>query len=403
MAARKFPQKALFGSNIPSACFIIDCQGLKHNLEILDYVQKRSGAKILLALKAFAAWAFFPLISSAYQGPLVGTCASSVHEARLGYEEFGGEVHCFAAAFTEAEVLELVPICDHIVFNSVRQWLRFKDLATSYAESLNRKINFGLRINPEHSEGAVAIYDPCAASSRLGIRLANFDPSVFASGINGLHFHTLCEQGAQELKRTLDAALEKFGPYFKKCAWINFGGGHHITRSDYDLDLLCQEILKWRELFKATIYLEPGEAVALDAGWLTAEVLDIVAADLPVAILDVSPACHMPDTLEMPYDPPLFYQKEDEILEAKPNLGGPHRYWLAGKSCLAGDMLRSSYAFERELAIGDRLIFGDMAIYSMVKTNTFNGLQLPSIGSISGDEFKLRKSFGYTDFRDRLS
>ena len=403
MAARKFPTYPLFASKIPSACFIIDWQGLGHNLAILDAVQKRTKAKILLALKAFAAWAFFPAISQAYNGPLVGTCASSVHEARLGAENFGGEVHCFAAAYEAEEILELIPLCDHIVFNSVKQWLRFKDLALSTAKRLNRKVSFGLRINPEHSEGAPAIYDPCAKSSRLGIRLKNFDPSVFESGITGLHFHTLCEQGADALKRTLDVCLEKFGPYLQKCSWINFGGGHHITRADYDLDLLCSEITKWQKMFGATIYLEPGEAIALDAGWLTATVLDIVEADLPVAILDVSPTCHLPDALEMPYDPPLFYLDQGQIVESEPNATSGFAYHLAGKSCLAGDMLRSSYTFAHELEVGERLIFGDMAIYSMVKTTTFNGLKLPSIGSISGDEFKLIKSFGYEDFKNRLS
>ena len=397
------PPQSLFDLHIPSPCFVIDCQGLERNLAILDDVQKRTGVKILLALKAFAAWAFFQSISKTYQGPLVGTCASSVHEARLGYEKFGGEVHCFAAAFSQAEICELIPICDHLVFNSINQWLRFKDLAKDLAKKLERTVNFGLRINPEHSEGAPSIYNPCAPNSRLGIRQANFDPHILATGINGLHFHTLCEQGAKELKRTLEACLQKFGPYFNQCAWINFGGGHHITRSDYDLDLLCSLIVDWQKRFNATIYLEPGEAVALDAGWLTAEVLDIVFADLPVAILDVSPTCHLPDALEMPYDPPLFALNNHKIVQASPDSPGQYRYLIAGKSCLAGDVLRSTYTFDHKLKVGERLVFGDMAIYSMVKTTTFNGLNLPSIASIDNDKFKLIKKFGYNDFLERLS
>ena len=267
----------------------------------------------------------------------------------------------------------------------------------------------GLRLNPEHSEGATPIYDPCSPGSRLGIRRRHFDPADLM-GISGLHFHTLCEQGADALARTLDAVEARFGPWLPGCDWINFGGGHHITKPGYDLDLLCACLTRWRECYNARIYLEPGEAVALNAGWLTATVLDVVMADMPVAVLDVSAACHMPDVLEMPYRQEVFYRHDGATTRAG-NAG--EEGWtcrLAGKSCLAGDVV-GEYGFAAPLQAGQRLVFGDMAIYSMVKTTTFNGLRLPSIGicaagpDSAGREmrFSLLREFGYQDFRNRLS
>lgn len=437
---------------VPSACFVLDEARLKANAAVLNTVQERSGAKILLALKGFAAWGVFSLFSRfTGAGPLWGVCASSVDEARLGREEFGGEVHAFAAAWREAEIHELLPLVDHIVFNSLAQQRQFQPLinACNKGPRAHRPLASGLRINPEHSEGAVPIYDPCAPGSRLGIRRRHFGGEL-PTGVSGLHFHTLCEQGADALARTLAVVEEKFGPYLAHCAWINCGGGHHITKPGYDLDLLCACLTGLRQRYGAQIYLEPGEAAALDAGWLTAEVLDVVEADMPVAVLDVSAACHMPDVLEMPYRPDVFYRCEtsdadgeqgstsaaghgDDLgatecdgLHGVRKAGETHEAgWtcrLAGNSCLAGDVI-GEYSFARPLRVGQRLVFDNMAIYSMVKTTTFNGLRLPSIGvwgdtktgngSTSGNNgrsstsdttpFRLLRSFGYEDFKMRLS
>ena len=389
---------------VPSPCFVLDEARLAANAAILDSVQQRTGAKILLALKGFAAWDSFSLLSRAKgHGPLWGTCASSVDEARLGREEFGGEVHAFAAGWTEEELDELLPLVDHLVFNSLAQWERFGPKVRAWCRDNGREISCGLRINPEHSEGAVAIYNPCSPGSRLGIRPHQL-PETLPEGISGLHFHTLCEQGSDALERTLDAVEARFGKQLAQCKWINFGGGHHITREGYDLDRLCR--------CGAQIYLEPGEAVALNAGWLVATVLDVVQADMPIAILDTSASCHMPDVLEMPYRPNLLAPEGGELRLAGENGEKAWTCRLAGKSCLAGDVI-GEYSFAAPLKAGDRLIFTDMAIYSMVKTTTFNGLRLPSIGSLAADldaadpaataRFRLVRRFGYEDFKTRLS
>ena len=389
-------------ARVPSPCFVLDEARLAANAAILRTVQERTGARILLALKGYAAWATFPLLSRDASrggyGPLYGTCASSVDEARLGREEFGGEVHAFAAAWSDADMHELLPLVDHVVFNSLAQWEHFRPMV----QACGRPVSCGLRINPEHSEGAVAIYNPCSPGSRLGIRPRHF-PASLPEGISGLHFHTLCEQGADALDRTLQAVERHFGPQLAQCRWINFGGGHHITREDYDLDLLCHCITRMQERYKARIYLEPGEAVALNAGWMTATVLDVVEADMPIAILDTSAACHMPDVLEMPYRPRILYAGGDSLAEAGDAGEKPWTCRLAGKSCLAGDVI-GEYSFAAPLTAGQRLIFCDMAIYSMVKTTTFNGLRLPSIGLLPADgAFRLLHAFGYEDFRNRLS
>lgn len=396
----------LFSQGVPAPCFVLDEARLDENAAVLDSVQKRTGARILLALKAFSAWALFPRLSRALRGPLWGTCASSVDEARLGREEFGGEVHAFAAAFDEADMRELLGLADHITFNSLAQWRRFAPMIAEHAARTGRPPVCGLRINPEHSEGAAAIYDPCSPGSRLGIRPADFDGHVFEEGITGLHMHTLCEQGADALARTLAACRRKFAPHLARCRWMNLGGGHHITRAGYDRELLCKSLEEWRAAFGLeTLYLEPGEAVALEAGWLTATVLDIVRADMPVAVLDVSAACHMPDVLEMPYRPNVFCECGKGIAMAggaEDAAPGDWKCRLAGKSCLAGDVI-GEYAFPAPLKTGQRLVFGDMAIYSMVKTTTFNGLRLPSIGAFRGRNFRMLRTFGYEDFKTRLS
>ena len=375
-------------SIVPTPCFVLDLEKIRDNLRILGIVKKRCGARILLAQKAFAMFSVYPLLRTV----LDGVCASSPYEARLGREEFGREVHSFAAAFSEADLQTILQFSDHVVFNSFSQWRRFRELCRKH----EKLVSFGLRVNPEHSEAVAELYSPCARGSRLGIRKDAFAGESL-DGISGLHFHTLCQQNADALERTLKAFEERFAPWIPGMQWLNFGGGHHITRQDYDLDKLCSLVNAWKAKYAIdTIYLEPGEAVALNAGSLVATVLDVVENDGPVAILDTSAAAHMPDVLEMPYRP--------EVAAAgKPGeLGWDCR--LAGLSCLAGDVI-GSYSFAEPLRPGDRIELLDMAIYSMVKTNTFNGLALPSIAiwDSVAKQFQLIRQFTYEDFKNRLS
>lgn len=372
---------------VPSPCFVVDLARLRANLAVLDQVQRRSGARILLAQKAFSMYSVYPLLRQTLQG----VCASSLCEARLGREEFGREVHTFGAAYAEREMPELLALSDHLIFNSFSQWRRYRTLCASASD-----VSFGLRVNPEHAETAVEMYSPCASGSRLGIRRAGFAGQSL-DGISGLHFHTLCQQGADALERTLAAFITRFADLLPGMQWVNFGGGHHITRPGYDVDLLCQLINDFRSRFGIeTIYLEPGEAVALNAGSLVATVLDIVQNDGDIVILDASAAAHMPDVLEMPYRPEV----------AGAGLPGEQAYTcrLAGPSCLAGDVI-GDYSFNRPLRPGDRIELLDMAIYSMVKTNTFNGLALPTIATWDEDhdEFQVIREFTYADFKSRLS
>lgn len=375
-------------SGVQTPAFVVFEAALEHNLGLLQRVMEQSGARILLALKAFSMHHSFPLLART----LKGTCASGPHEAQLGREFFPGEVHAFAAGFNEADIRETAPICDHLVFNSISQWRRFGALA----RELNPGLEFGLRCNPEHRETEVEIYDPCAAGSRLGIVRDQFDPAAL-EGISGLHFHTLCQKNADALERTLAAFEDKFGAFLPRMLWVNFGGGHHISRPGYDLEGLIRLIREFRARHpQLTVYLEPGEAVALNAGVLVASVLDVTRNHgLHNAILDTSATCHMPDVLEMPYRP--------EIIGAGEAGEKAHSYQLGGLSCLAGDVI-GRYSFDRPLAYGDRLVFLDMAIYSMVKTNTFNGVKLPAIyyGRRDGS-LELVRRFGYVDFKTRLS
>lgn len=374
-------------SGIKTPAFVVFEEALTHNLSILQRVMDETDCKILLAMKCFSMYHTFPLLSQT----LKGVCASGPHEAMLGKEFFNGEVHAFAAGFSEEDIRELAPICNHLVFNSFSQWKRFKELA----KSLNPDLKFGLRCNPEHSEGEVEIYDPCASGSRLGIVKQQFEGESLED-ISGLHFHTLCEMNSDALERTLTAFEEKFGYLFKELSWVNFGGGHHITRSDYDVDLLVNIINSFKNRYPhLKVYLEPGEAVALNAGVLVASVLDITQnGSTQNVILDASAACHMPDVLEMPYRPNIIDSAEPQ--EKK------YSYQLGGASCLAGDII-GKYSFDKPLAVGDKLIFTDMAIYSMVKTNTFNGIKLPSINYCkTGGEVELVKSFDYKDFKRRV-
>lgn len=372
-------------------CYVIDSDALRRNLSVLQGVTQRSGAHILLAQKAFSCYALYPMIGQY----LCGATASGLYEARLCHEEMpGGENHVFSPAFKAEDVDELVDICDHIVFNSLRQ------LSLYGAKAREAGCSVGLRINPEKStQEGHAIYDPCAPGSRMGVTAAELETAMVSQPellamIDGLHFHTLCEQDSDALEVTLDAVVEKFGHYLKSMKWINFGGGHHITREGYDIKRLERCIMKMREEYGLEVYLEPGEAVALNAGFLHTRVLEIQNRESGrIAILDTSAACHMPDVLEMPYRPPL---QGSGCPDEK-----PFSYRLAGPTCLAGDVI-GDYSFDYELKEGEMLTFCDMAIYSMVKNNTFNGMPLPSIWIKDGDRMSLWKEFGYKDFKNRV-
>lgn len=371
---------------VPTPAFVIEENLLRKNLEQLIKVKEATGCKILLAQKAFSMFHFYPLIAQY----LDGTTASGIYEARLGYEYFGKETHVFSPAYRPEELTELLPLCDHLIFNSFSQWQRYKEEALASGQS------FGLRINPECStQAGQALYDPCSPGSRLGIVLSDFIGQDL-TGIDGLHFHTLCEQNADDLAITLKAVEEKFGSYLHQMKWLNFGGGHHITRSDYDLAKLIDCIQYMKRTYDLEVYLEPGEAVALNAGYLVAQVLDITQNHgVTNAILDTSATCHMPDVLEMPYRPEVIASGRPQEKAFTYRFGGP--------TCLAGDVI-GDYSFDAPLQIGDKVIFCDMAIYSFVKTNTFNGMPLAKLMAVeSNHQLKLVKSFCYEDFKRRLS
>jgi carboxynorspermidine decarboxylase len=376
-------------NRLDTPCYLIDLGLLRKNLEVLDSVQKRTRCKILLALKGFAAWSTFGLC----RRYLAGAAASSLHEARLARETFGGEVHLTAPAYRDDDMDEYVRIVDHIVFNSHSQWRRFRERVLGAP----RDIRCGLRVNPMHSEVKTAIYDPCAPCSRLGILPEAFDPDDL-DGITGLHFHTLCELNADSLARTLPTVEKHFGEAIRRMEWMNFGGGHHITRPDYDVDLLCRLISDFYGRYPniKTIYLEPGEAIALNTGVLVASVLDITHNVMDIAILDTSASAHMPDVLEMPYRPVISGGAEPG--EKK------HTYRLAGPTCLAGDVI-GDYSFDQPLKVGDKLVFHDMAHYTMVKNTMFNGINLPDIVLYDPDtdEYHLQRRFTYEGFKERLS
>ncbi len=380
---------------LPTPCYVVDEDRLEENLKILAGVMEETGCRILLAQKAFSAYGLYPLIGKY----LNGTTASGLFEARLGRQEMALhpelrernlETHVFSAAYREDEFQEIAGLCDHVVFNSFAQLEKFRDTAQQMGAGI------GLRINPECStQEGHAIYDPCSHGSRLGITADQFSEEKL-SGVEGLHFHTLCEQDADDLERTLDAVEEKFGRYLSlpQMKWLNFGGGHHITRKDYQIPLLIRCIRRIKERYGLQVYLEPGEAVALNAGYLLARVLDVVEnGGVSIAILDTSAACHMPDVLEMPYRPPL---KDSGMPGEK-----AYTFRLAGPTCLAGDVI-GDYSFDEPLKVGQELVFQDMAIYSMVKNNTFNGMPLPAIAFMRQGQCRIWKQFGYENFKCRL-
>lgn len=387
-ALADFPKRAT--DKVRTPCYIVSTGAIRQNLEILDSVQKRTGAKILLALKAYAMWSTFPLI----RRYLHGVCASGPIEARLGREEFGREVHTFSPAYSESDMREVMEYSDHIVFNSIYQWKKYRGMIRK-ANEAGKKIEAGLRVNPGHSEVEVPLYNPAGKGSRLGIRAEDLEGEDL-DGISGLHFHALCEQDSDVLVRVLKSFEKRFGRYIGRMKWVNFGGGHHITKSGYDVELLCKTITDFRKRYGVGVYLEPGEAVVLNAGVLVATVLDIVKNDVEIAILDTSAETHMPDVLAMPYRPNVI------------GAGRPgefrHTYRLGGISCLAGDVI-GDYSFRSPLKRGDRLVFLNMALYSFVKNTTFNGIALPSLALYDPEGGKLRtvREFGYADYKARLS
>lgn len=367
---------------VPSPCFVVDEVAIERNLSILSDVAEQSGAHVLSALKAFSMFALAPLVRQY----LSGTCASGIHEARLAREEYGGEVATFCAGYKASDMDQILDLSDHVIFNSATQ----KDRFLAQCQAAKRQV--GLRINPEHSEGEIAKYDPCAPCSRLGQPVSQLTPEVLI-GVDGLHMHTLCEQGFEPLERTWESVESKLAPYLNQLKWLNFGGGHHITRADYNRQALVDFIRRIRTTYDVEIYLEPGEAVALDAGILVGEILDLPQNGIDLAITDISATCHMPDVIEAPYRPALLGEVD-----------AGHTYRLGGPSCLAGDVI-GDYSWPRPLAIGDRFAFLDQAHYSMVKTNTFNGVPLPTIALWNShtDALQIVRDFGYQNFRNRLS
>lgn len=381
------PCEGLELGRVESPAYVVDLAALERNLELLGHVREAAGCRVLLALKGFAAWSTFPLVGRY----LDGIAASGPDEARLGREELDGQVHTYCPAFDEASLLETLRYSDHVIFNSPSQVDRLRSIIDEHATSTS----FGLRINPEHSEVDVAIYDPCTPGSRLGTT-RNAILKANLRGIDGLHFHTLCELGADALQRTIVAVEDRFAPWLDAAKWLNLGGGHHITKSDYDVGLLVDLVRGLQRRHRVEVFLEPSEAIAFETGVLVATVLDIVQNDGPIAILDTSATAHMPDVLEMPYRPEVRGASEPGELA--------HTYTLGGLTCLAGDVI-GRYSFLEPLEVGDRLVFEDMAHYTMVKNTTFNGVRLPSIALYDprDDSYRVQRRFGYEDYRARLS
>nr|WKN35311.1 carboxynorspermidine decarboxylase [Tunicatimonas sp. TK19036] len=374
-------------SQVPSACFVLEEAKLKRNLEIMKYVQQESGAKIILALKGFAMFRVFPLIREY----LHGTTASSLHEARLGFEEFGDEVHAYCPAYFEDEFAEMMQYCNHITFNSLNQWNRFKESV----QSSDKEISCGIRINPEYSEVETDLYNPCAVGTRLGITAEQLGETL-PTGVEGIHFHTLCESDSYALERTLKVIEDRFSTHLRQAKWVNFGGGHLMTREGYDLSHLVRLIRNFREKYQVEVIMEPGSAVAWDTGYLTSTVEDILdSRGIYAVILDVSISAHMPDCIEMPYKPKVLGARDAQPKEPA--------YRLGGLTCLAGDYV-GDYAFDRPLQMGDRIIFDDMMHYTMVKTTFFNGVRHPSIGIWHEDStFELVSQLGYEAYKQKLS
>ena len=379
---------------VPSPSYVLEEAKLRHNLAIFDRVQRESGAKILLALKGFAFWSSFPWIREV----LHGATASSLNEARLAKEEFQRETHIYSVAFSDQEFPEVLRTADHVVFNSFSQWRRFKSQvggpSTGSGPHEARTVSCGIRVNPGYSEIETPLYDPCYPGSRLGVTREEFRPDEL-DGIEGLHFHAHCENNSDTLEKVVASFEKLYGEFIPRMKWINFGGGHHITRDDYDVDRLIRIVKTFREKYGVEVYLEPGEAVGWRTGPLIASVLDIVRNGMEIAILDISATAHMPDTLEMPYRPAIRNASIPEVL--------PYTYRLGGLTCLAGDVI-GDYSFAKPLQIGDRLVFEDQIHYTIVKNTTFNGVNLPSLCIWTKEgELRVIRKFGYEDYRNRNS
>lgn len=400
-------------SAIPTPCYVLESERLEKNAKILEIVRQQSGAKVLLALKGYAFWREFGILRQ----KLNGCCASGLYEAKLAFEEFGGresqkEICVYSPAFKEAEMSAILPLATSIIFNSFYQYATYKDRILDKNKQLENlglsPIKMGLRINPLYSEVTPAIYNPCSKVSRLGITPSEFEKGVKEHGlerVSGLHFHTHCEQNADALCRTLEHVEKHFKPYLENMEWVNFGGGHHITRSDYDVNLLIQTIKDFKERYhNIEVVLEPGEAIGWQCGFLIASVIDIVKNDQEIAILDASFSAHMPDCLEMPYRPSILkvsVENDEELIEVeKGENQGAFSYFLGGPTCLAGDFM-GSFSFETPLKRGDKIVFQDMLHYTIVKNNSFNGVPLPSLARLDQQGFKILKNFSYEDYKNR--
>ncbi|GAA8481680.1 carboxynorspermidine decarboxylase [Helicobacter pylori] len=400
-------------SAIPTPCYVLESERLEKNAKILEIVRQQSGAKVLLALKGYAFWREFGILRQ----KLNGCCASGLYEAKLAFEEFGGresqkEICVYSPAFKETEMSAILPLATSIIFNSFYQYATYKDRILDKNKQLENlglsPIKMGLRINPLYSEVTPAIYNPCSKVSRLGITPSGFEKGVKEhglEGVSGLHFHTHCEQNADALCRTLEHVERYFKPYLENMAWVNFGGGHHITRSDYDVNLLIQTIKDFKERYHdIEVILEPGEAIGWQCGFLIASVIDIVQNDQEIAILDASFSAHMPDCLEMPYRPSILkisVENDEELIEVeKGENQGAFSYFLGGPTCLAGDFM-GSFSFEAPLKRGDKIVFQDMLHYTIVKNNSFNGVPLPSLAKLDQQGFKILKNFSYEDYKNR--
>ncbi|GHS06391.1 carboxynorspermidine/carboxyspermidine decarboxylase [Helicobacter pylori] len=400
-------------STIPTPCYVLESERLEKNAKILEIVRQQSGAKVLLALKGYAFWREFGILRQ----KLNGCCASGLYEAKLAFEEFGGresqkEICVYSPAFKEAEMSAILPLATSIIFNSFYQYATYKDRILDKNKQLENlglsPIKMGLRINPLYSEVTPAIYNPCSKVSRLGIVPSEFEKGVREhglEGVSGLHFHTHCEQNADALCRTLEHVERHFKPYLENMEWVNFGGGHHITRSDYDVNLLIQTIKDFKERYhNIEVILEPGEAIGWQCGFLIASVIDIVKNDQEIAVLDASFSAHMPDCLEMPYRPSILkisVENDKELIEAeKGENQGAFSYFLGGPTCLAGDFM-GSFSFDTPLKRGDKIVFQDMLHYTIVKNNSFNGVPLPSLARLDQQGFKILKNFSYEDYKNR--
>ncbi len=400
-------------SAIPTPCYVLESERLEKNAKILEIVRQQSGAKVLLALKGYAFWREFGILRQ----KLNGCCASGLYEAKLAFEEFGGresqkEICVYSPAFKEAEMSAILPLATSIIFNSFYQYATYKDRILDKNKQLENlglsPIKMGLRINPLYSEVTLAIYNPCSKVSRLGIVPSEFEKGVKEhglEGVSGLHFHTHCEQNADALCRTLEHVERHFKPYLENMEWVNFGGGHHITRSDYDVNLLIQTIKDFKERYhNIEVILEPGEAIGWQCGFLIASVIDIVKNDQEIAILDASFSAHMPDCLEMPYRPSILkvsVENDEELVEVeKGENQGAFSYFLGGPTCLAGDFM-GSFSFDASLKRGDKIVFQDMLHYTIVKNNSFNGVPLPSLAKLDQQGFKILKNFSYEDYKNR--